>query len=167
MPVTIYYNMTGEEITKVALGDVASNPAPGSGEAKIGISDTDWGGTTGYHCPGGVYTRRDYIVLSTDAVDSVQPYDGIPDVPADGSSFATITAQKKNGVDASNNLTGMDTFYVEMVSGSAYISVVSVQLISGAASFTVKSTNTGRCKIRVYDPNNLISDSTIELQFRP
>jgi hypothetical protein len=75
-----------------------------------------------------------YYELTTDALDS--DGDGLPDIPADGVSSATLTIRKKNA-DGTDNTT--DTDEVRLTTDRGKLSAETVSLAGGTASVTLTS----------------------------
>ncbi len=105
------------------------------------------------------------ISLSTDAQDTVSPFDGIPDVPADGTSVATITVEIRNPETNQIDTTANDILYVSTDRGT--LSAVNVQLVNGVGSFTIKSFETVVATIKVWHPQEKYKPAEIKIQFRP
>lgn len=105
--------------------------------------------------------------LSTDATDDHEPEQGVPDIPADGTTSATITIQKYSGKD--NKLTGSshdDTVYVEATRGK--LSSMNVSLTGGSATVELQSVQeTVVSEIEAYSPDGAVRSGTIQIQFTP
>jgi hypothetical protein len=106
-----------------------------------------------------------YINLTTDVQDTVTPFDGIPDVPADGVTPATITVEVKNPDTNQVDTTANDILYVSTERGK--LSTVNVQLVNGVGSFQITCTETVVTTIRVWHPQGKYKPGEIKIQFRP
>jgi len=102
-------------------------------------------GQVSMHCnlDAGFQTRAEYLALfeleaSTDATDTYDPYDGVPDIPADGVSTCTITVKKKDL--AGNYLTGAgDDDTVEFDTSRGALSDLRKDMVNGEVSVTLRS----------------------------
>jgi len=112
-----------------------------------------------------VFETVNEIILTTDAQDTVTPFDGIPDVPADGVTPATITVEVKNPDTNLIDTTANDILYVSTERGK--LSTVNVQLVNGVGSFQITCTETVVTTIRVWHPQGKYKPGEIKIQFRP
>jgi len=105
------------------------------------------------------------LILTTDARDTVQPYDGYPDIPANGVSEATIYIQKSFlGGDPCAKDSDNEELIIETSRGK--LSNLKVKLKKGKASFKVKSVpETVLATITVFDPSGTIDPAKIVIQF--
>lgn len=108
---------------------------------------------------------KNVIELTTTAIDTVQPFDGIPDVPADGTTPAVINVVVKNPDTGEIDTTANDILYVETTRGK--LSTVNVQLVNGQGSFEIRCSETVVAEIRVWHPQNKYREGRIKIQFRP
>ena len=113
------------------------------------------------------FLTPDKIKLTTTATDTVVPFDGVPDIVADGVSTATINLQKKDKDD--NDLTSAgdnETIYLSTDGGS--LSAISVNLVNGAASVTLTSSIETKCAlIKAWASDDSLTSDTLLIQFRP
>jgi len=117
-------------------------------------------------------TRDEFIAnlpkvleLSTDATDTADPINGIPDIPADGTSTCTIFIKKKDLFG--NYLTSSednDTIYLTNTRGK--LSSLKVNLVNGQAQVTLQSIPETCVSIVEAKGENLIS-ARIQIQFAP
>jgi len=108
---------------------------------------------------------QNIIVLTTTAQDTVTPFDGIPDVPADGVTPATITVEVKNPDTNQVDTNANDILYVSTERGK--LSTVNIQLVNGVGSFQITCTETVVTTIRVWHPQDKYKQGEIKIQFRP
>jgi len=105
------------------------------------------------------------FTLTTDATDTYTPYNGIADIEADGTSYCTITIQKKDYLD--NDMTAAednDTVTIETSRGK--LSAIQVDLVNGTKTFTLTSVpETCIASVRVFSDG--IKDGNIKIQFAP
>jgi len=105
------------------------------------------------------------FTLTTDATDTYTPYNGIADIEADGTSYCTITIQKKDYLD--NDMTAAednDTVTIETSRGK--LSAIQVDLVNGTKTFTLTSVSeTCIADVRVFSDG--IKDGNIKIQFAP
>ena len=132
-------------------------PQPGTAEEYLADNDSELV----------AFLNPSKISLSTNATDSVSPFDGIPDISADGVATASIDLQKKDKDD--NDMTSAgdnDTIHLSTDGGS--LSTISINFVNGAASVTLTSSTETKCAtIRAWDPNGKLVEDTIQIQFRP
>jgi len=128
----------------------------------------------GAFSPGGNYDGETYVPpeelktyldLTTDAEDTAQPYDGIPDIEANGTSEATFTIKKKDH-EGTVIETGTEDIIVE-TSYPVRLSAVSVTLSDGTGSFTITSQDgiKGVVGVTISDAAGNLEPASIELQF--
>lgn len=73
--------------------------------------------------------------ITTDATDTHSPYEGVPDIDADGTDYCTITITQK---DYKGDILSEDkTVYVECSRGK--LSALSVDLVNGVGTVTLTS----------------------------
>lgn len=103
--------------------------------------------------------------LTTDATDTISPYDGYPDIPADGKSKATIFVQKiLPGGSPCNSMKDTEELYIKTDRGK--LSTLKLKLVQGKAQFQIQSVpETILATITVFDPNNEIEQGQIVIQF--
>ncbi len=104
-----------------------------------------------------------YFTLTSNRTDSDS--DGIEDMPADGTTLATYTLQKKDAAgddmtDASDNET------INISASRGLLSTLSVDLVNGAGTFTLKSV-AETVKIQVQATNTTLGTIQKELQLIP
>jgi len=81
---------------------------------------------------------REALDITTDATDSYQPYDGVPDIEANGTSSCTIFFKKKDS--DGNYLTGDDDDdQIDVECSRGLLSAIRVNLVSGEAQVTLIS----------------------------
>ena len=107
------------------------------------------------------------LELTTDATDTADPIDGIPDIEANGISTCTITIKKVNGLgeymtDAADD----DTIDLKCTRGN--LSALRVDLVNGEASVTLTST-TETCVSGIYaeSQEEAVNEAKIQIQFAP
>jgi len=137
-----------------------------------GISAAVTGGRIGPMCGIGdtALTKAEFqaikiIELTTDAIDTADPINGIPDIPADGASSCTILIKKKD--QAGNYLTDIsdnDTIDLECTRGK--LSVLRIDLVNGEASLTLTSI-AETCVSEVKAIADGMEPVTIQIQFAP
>lgn len=160
----IYDTTTGLVVSRGAT-NLSRNV--GAGQAVLEDVAFEAGKSNGdYFVEGGVMKKKNYITLSTDATDDAIPTVGVPDIPADGVSTATITIKKTKGeTDGAMTATGdNDTVYIETTAGK--LSTQSVDLVKGTANITLTSVaETIIAEVSVYGPNDVMCAATIQIQF--
>lgn len=115
-------------------------------------------------------TRTEYLAqpileMTTDAADSADPINGIPDIPADGASSCSISVRKKDRAgnyltDASDN----DTVDLECTRGK--LSDLRIDLVNGEASVSLTSI-AETCVSEVKAAAEGMEPVTIQIQFAP
>jgi len=127
-------------------------------------------GKAHYDCPiyAGEVSRTEWLAvatfeISTDAIDSYQPYDGIPDIPANGTSSCTITVTAK---DRAGDTKDDDTTVVVFKTTRGSLSSLQVTMTDGVAetdltSVTETTIATVTAEIEGEEP------LTIDIQFAP
>lgn len=105
------------------------------------------------------------LKISTDAKDTVSPYDGYPDIPADGKSEATIYVQKVlPGGTYCNKASDNETLYIQTNRGK--LSDLKIQLEKGKGQFKLTSIpETILATVSIFDPNGKIKRGEIVIQF--
>jgi hypothetical protein len=116
-------------------------------------------------------TSRSFITLSSDAPD-VHPVDGIPEIPADGESFTTISVQK---VDELGQLlhgqNDSDKLYLRTDHGTLFSAdgkeeISFLKLKKGQATFRLVSEKARRvATVQVFNADDGVLDSTIRIEF--
>jgi len=105
------------------------------------------------------------LELTTDATDSHQPYDGIPDIPGDGTSSCNIFIKKKDSEGA--YLTGAeDNDTVEISCSRGKLSAIQVELVNGEAQVSLTSV-AETCVSQIRATADVLSEGNIEIQFAP
>lgn len=106
-----------------------------------------------------------YYKITTDATDSSKPYDGIPDIPKDDSSPASIKIQKYSSND--NALTGSShDETVNLKTSRGVLDNLSLTLSSGSAETTLHANGeTVTAEVEVFHPNYTVAGDTIKIQF--
>lgn len=110
--------------------------------------------------------NRTYLALTTDATDTADPINGIPDIPADGTSSCTISIQKKNGADDSDMTGAEDNETVDLETSRGKLSSLRVQLANGAAQVTLTSVPE-TCVTGVTAKADGLTQGSIQIQFAP
>lgn len=107
---------------------------------------------------------RYVIQLSTDATDTAAPYNGIPDIPADGVSTCTITVEVMED-GATSPASGFDEdIYLSTTAGK--LSPLSVTLVDGVGTSTLTSnTDTVTATIKAWSPTRGDLSDSIQIQF--
>lgn len=105
------------------------------------------------------------LKITTDAKDTISPYDGYPDIPADGKSIANIYIQKVlPGGTPCKTSSDNDILYIQTDRGK--LSTLKIQLEQGRGQFSIQSVpETILANILVYDPNNQIESGHFTIQF--
>lgn len=109
------------------------------------------------------------LELTTDAEDTYQPYDGIPDIPADGTSSCSIFIKK---VDREGNYhtDESDNDQVDIRCSRGSINALRVNLVNGEASVTLTSvTETCISNVEAWgsEYGSKLGKQTIDIQFAP
>jgi len=111
------------------------------------------------------------LTLRSDAPD-VHPVDGVPEIPADGSSYTTITIQKvderwqsqTNRTD--NDLLYLRTDYGTLQSADGAEEISSIKLKKGQAAFRLVSEKAKRvAAVQVFNADPNLRDSSIRIEF--
>lgn len=110
---------------------------------------------------------KDYLELSVDAVSTVEPHDGVPDILGDGVSTTTVTIQKMDG-EAETPLTGVqDNEAVYLETSGGRLAAESASLANGQATVVLtSSTETIVIALHAWNPQETLRDGTIRVQFR-
>lgn len=110
-----------------------------------------------------------YIELTTDAEDTYQPVDGIPDIPADGSSTCNIYIKKINRSGAYCQDAGDDD-QIDITSSRGNLGTLRTNLVNGEATIVLTSV-AEECvsKIIAFGSGEgaVIPSGTIQIQFAP
>ena len=115
-------------------------------------------------------TRQEFlgtprIELTTDAVDTADPINGIPDIPADGTSSCSIIIKKRDR--AGNYLTDVgDNDTIDLECSRGKLSALRINIVNGEASVTLTSiaeTCVSEVKAKVEGMEPVI----IRIQFAP
>ena len=117
----------------------------------------------------GDYTEQhynNYLELTTDATDTADPVDGIPDIPADGVSSCTITIQKKNGETDADMVAAGDDDTVTLTNTRGALSVLQVDLVNGTADVTLTSV-AETCISDIVASADGLDSGSIQIQFAP
>jgi hypothetical protein len=111
------------------------------------------------------------LALSSDAPD-VHPVDGMPEIPADGSSFSKITVQKvdehwqpqTDRTDA--DLLYLRTDYGTLRSADGVEEISSIKLKKGQAAFRLVSEKARRvATVQVFNADPNLRDGSIRIEF--
>lgn len=106
-----------------------------------------------------------YYKITTDATDDSKPADGVPDIPKDDSSPATIKIQKYSASD--NELTGDthdETVYLKTDRG--ILDNLSIDLANGYGETALHANGeTVIANVEVYHPKYEVSGDEIKIQF--
>ena len=85
--------------------------------------------------------------LTTDATDTESPYDGVPDIPADGTTTCKVIIEIKNP-DGSRNTDADCTVILETTGGT--LSQISVSVTDGYDDTTTLKSTLETVKVKVY-----------------
>jgi len=108
---------------------------------------------------------RDFLRVTTDATDD-NPPDGYPDIPADGLSTCRIMIQKVNGQSGADMVGPADNELIQIMTQAGRLSAVQVNLVNGYAEVVLTSvTDTVITLVRVFDPNSVLEEGAIQIQF--
>lgn len=109
------------------------------------------------------------IELTTDAKDSYQPHEGIPDIPADGESTCSIIIKKKNAFgEYCTSKADNDQIDIDCTRGS--LSTLRINLIKGTATIkltSIKETCLSTVSVYGSDKNSPLNKQQITIQFAP
>lgn len=115
--------------------------------------------------------RSSMLVLRSDAPD-VHPVDGIPEIPADGNSFTSITIQK---IDADGqplegkedaDLLYLRTNYGALMSDDGKKEVNSIKLVKGQAVFRLASEKAKRvATVEVFNADQSVQNASVRIEF--
>lgn len=169
----IVYNPGTGIITSWGEGDMSGHTPPGHNvinrpgfkpKSGKGINDyivkDDGGGDDVF--------LKDYLVLSVDAVNTVTPYDDIPDIPGDGAATTIVTIQKMDG-ELETPLTGVqdnEAVYIETTGGK--LADQSLSLTNGVTTVVLTSSaETLLVSLHAWNPQGIMKDGTMTVQFRP
>ena len=115
--------------------------------------------------------KRSFLLLKCDAPD-VHPVDGIPEISADGESFATITLQKTDDRRESlqrnndNDQLYLRTDYGALFSADGKEGISSIKLKKGQAAFRLVSEKARRvATVRVFNADANLLDQSIRVEF--
>jgi len=113
------------------------------------------------------FLSQTHIELTTDATDDSDPIDGIPDIPADGSSSCTVFIKKMSG--HGNYLTGSEhNDQIDLRASRGRLNDLRVNLVNGEAQVTLTSVaETCVSKVHAHSDTIDYEDSEIEIQFAP
>jgi hypothetical protein len=110
------------------------------------------------------------LLVQSDAPD-VHPVDGIPEIKADGTSFATITVQKvdERG-DAQKSRNDNDELHLRTTAGTLQNAdgkdITSVKLKQGQATFRLQSEKARRvATVNVFNADANVQDGAIRIEF--
>ena len=108
---------------------------------------------------------RPYLILKTTAKDTVSPYDGYPDIPADGESKALIKIQKMYpGDNPAVETSDSDEIHIKTSRGK--LSDLKLQLKKGRGQFYLTSVpESVVATVEAYDPRSKIKRGRIQIQF--
>lgn len=110
---------------------------------------------------------KDYLELSVDAVNTVTPYDDIPDIPGDGVATTTVTVQKMDG-ETELPLTGVqdnESVYIETTGGK--LAAQSLSLANGVATVVLTSAaETLLVSLHAWNPQGILREGILQVQFR-
>jgi hypothetical protein len=111
------------------------------------------------------------LALSSDAPD-VHPVDGVPEIPADGKAFATITVQKVDErwqpqADRTDiDLLYLRTDYGTLRSADGAEEISSIKLKKGQAAFRLVSEKAKRvATVQVFNADPNLRDRSIRIEF--
>lgn len=115
--------------------------------------------------------RFSALQLTSDAPD-VHPVDGMPEIPADGTAFTTITIQKvdERGQPQSdrsdNDLLYLRTDYGSLQNADGSEEIRSIKLKKGQASFRIVSESVKRvATVQVFNADPELRDGSIQIEF--
>lgn len=118
------------------------------------------------------FYRPPKLVLTTDAEDSNKPVDGIPDIPADGESKATIKIEQRfpsgtgSAADEDSTLDEDADTPVRLQTTRGRLSTLSLDLDGGEATFELHAPmETVTAKITAEPVPDEVKSGSIELQF--
>jgi len=143
-------NLTGAEGNSLPETMVGCNENTGSG---------DWGNRTAF-----LAAIPNQLEITTDATDSLDPIDGIPDIAADGSSTCTLTIKKKNGQTGDYMTEAGDNDTVDISATRGKLSALRVDLVNGEAAVTLTSVIESVVTDVTVTSSGLADDS-IQIQF--
>ena len=104
------------------------------------------------------------LELTTDATDTADPIDGIPDISADGVSSCTLYIKKKSKLG--NYLTGAShTDQIDLSCTRGKLSAIRVNLVNGEAEITF--TSVAETCVSDIVANSEDMSATIQIQFAP
>jgi len=109
------------------------------------------------------------LELTTDAEDTYDPYDGIPDIPADGVSSCTITVKKKDRL-GNYKTSESDNDQIDIRATKGALSTLRTNLVNGEAAITLTSLiETCVSVVDVWGSaeGSPLSRKTIQIQFAP
>src|SRR5262245_30300055 len=112
-----------------------------------------------------------FLQVSCDAPD-VHPVDGVPEIAADGESFATITVQKVDHqgepqhANKDNDLLYLRTNYGTLFSDDGHEEINSIKLKRGHAVFRLVSETARRvATVEVFNADPNLTDRSIRIEF--
>jgi len=112
-----------------------------------------------------------FLRLQCDAAD-VHPVDGIPEIPADGTSSTTITVQKidESGelqqAENDNDLLYLRTDWGSLRSSDGQAEIGQIKLEKGQAKFQLFSEKAKRvATVQVFNADNSLLNSSIRIEF--
>jgi len=110
-----------------------------------------------------------FIELTTDAEDTHQPYDGIPDIPADGTSQCNIFIKKKKR-DGSYCTESSDDDQIDISCTRGKLNIIRTNLVNGEATVILTSISE-TCVSTIYalgsSEGSFLDQGEIEIQFAP
>lgn len=107
-----------------------------------------------------------YLELTTDATDTADPINGIPDIPGDGVSTCLIKIQKKSGASGNDLTGGSHTDTVDLETDRGKLSDLRVNLVNGYAEVTLTSVPE-TCATFVSAVAEGLGVGEIQIQFAP
>jgi len=146
-------NFTGSEGDSIPSGEktVNCNMNTGSGS---------WGNRTDF-----LENYPNTIELTTDATDTHQPYDGIPDIPANGTSTCNIFIKKKDPYG--NYMTDPgDNDQIELENTRGSLSAIQTNLVDGEATIVLTSI-AETCISEITATGEDLKEGEIQIQFAP
>ena len=112
-----------------------------------------------------IANRPAVLELTTDAIDSSSPIDGIPDITANGTSTCTITVTKK---DADGNVVAGATDVITLETSRGRLDELQKALASGSVSFTLTSAQeTCIANLKAVSAEENVLEGSIYIQFAP
>ena len=171
MLVNVYYNTADKEILTICGNDDCDF---GEGTSSFSIEQSEVpddiqnykANSSGDGFEAKNIYAGNYIELTTDATDSVQPFDGIPDIPADAHSTCMVKIEIKKP-DGTRNTDADCTVILSTTGGS--LSEISVDVTGGYdESATLKSsldTIIADVKAYVVDHEQVVGEMQIQFTY--